>query len=347
MKLLEAFQLNSLLTLSNRIMMAPMTRNMADDDLVPTKTMAEYYARRATCGLIITEGTIIRPDGRGYSNTPGIYTQAQVDGWSRVCEKVHQRGGKIFCQIWHVGRVSHPHFLNGQLPVGPSATTMKERIRRTKDLYYAKNRALLHDELSGLYESFANAAENARNAGFDGVEIHAANGYLIDQFLHYSTNKRQDEYGGDPENMARFALGVVKACGKSIGFERVGIRLSPAAYLNEIIEDQRDAEVFEVLLTRLNDFPIAYVHTGNFDDSLKFDSLGKHSMTKFMRSHFLGILVACGSYSIERAEQGVADNEFDCVAIGRRFIANPDLIEKIKAKKKLTSYEVSMLERLE
>ncbi|WP_367607849.1 alkene reductase [Legionella sp. W05-934-2] len=346
MKLLEPCQLNHLITLKNHIVMAPMTRNMADDHLVPTQAMADYYARRAGAGLVITEGTIIRPDGRGYSNTPGIYSQDQIAGWKTVTDQVHAQGGLIFCQIWHVGRVSHPLFLNGDLPLGPSETTMSGKIKRAEGLYYGKNRALSIQEILGLVTAYAKAAQNARDAGFDGVEIHAANGYLIDQFLHHATNLRTDNYGQTAENMAKFAVDIVKACGEAIGFERVGIRLSPAAYLNEIEEDHRDEAVFVALLNALNKLPIAYVHTGNFDDSLNYSSIGGRTMTSFMRQHYQGKLVACGSYAIEKAEQGIQQNAFDCVAIGRRFIANPNLVEKIQKGLDLIDYSPDMLTSL-
>lgn len=346
MKLLEPCRLNRLITLNNHIVMAPMTRNMADDDLVPTHAMADYYARRADTGLIITEGTVIRPDGRGYSNTPGIFSQPQINGWQRVTDKVHQHGGQIFCQIWHVGRVSHPSFLNGELPIGPSETTMSGKIRRSEGLFYGKNRALSHKEINGLVKDFATAAQNARKAGFDGIELHGANGYLIDQFLHHATNLRTDSYGGCADNMARFAVEITKACGEKIGYERVGIRLSPAPYLNEIEQDERDSAVFISLLNQLNKLPIAYVHTGNFDDTLSYTSIGGQTMTSFIRKHYQGKLIACGSYTVNGAEQGIQNHDFDCVAIGRRFIANPDLIDKIHKQQRLVDYTPEMLTTL-
>ncbi len=225
--LLTPYSLNDSIKLKNRIIMAPMTRNMAFDDLSPTPYMAHYYARRASTGLIITEGTIIRKDSQGYSHVPGIFTQSHIDSWRGVTDRVHAEGGKIFSQIWHMGRVNHPHFLNGDLPLGPSATEMSGPVRRSKGLSYGKSRALKLNEISNLVYDFAIAAKNAMAAGFDGIEIHAANGYLIDQFLHYHTNHREDEYGKTPENMARFALEVVNACGDAIGFEKIGLRLSP------------------------------------------------------------------------------------------------------------------------
>lgn len=344
--LLEPYQLNTKLQLKNKIVMAPMTRNIAHDDLSPTSAMAEYYARRADAGLIITEGTIIRPDARGYSNVPGIFTQAHIDGWRQVTDAVHKNNGHIFLQIWHVGRVSHPHFLNGELPISASETIMKERVKRSDNLTHGKSRAVTLDEIKGLIESYAAAAKNAIKAGFDGIEIHGANGYLIDQFLHYHTNHRTDEYGATPKNMARFALEIVKACGDAIGYEKVGIRLSPGAYLNEIVGDPRDAAVFQYLLEQLSQLNIAYVHTGNFDDKVKFKELNDQTMTGFMRAHYKGTLIASGSYGFNDAQENIKANHFDLVAIGRPFIANPNLINCLQKNEALVPYEPSMLNNL-
>ena len=344
--LLTEYKLNKFLTLKNRIIMAPMTRAKATNDLVPTEEMAEYYARRADAGLIVTEGTVIGPDALGHKNVPGIFTDEQIKHWRRVTDKVHQQQGLIFLQIWHVGRVSHPNFLNGKLPISPSETMMTSRISRSPGLTYGKSRAATLTEINELVMNYAKAAENAIKAGFDGVEIHGANGYLIDQFLHYHTNQRTDEYGGNPENMARFALDVVHACGQAIGYERVGLRLSPGGYLHEIVGDARDALVFQYLLEQLNKTQIAYLHTGNFNDTSIFNELNNLSMSDFMRKHYRGHLVACGSYTLESALAGIQNNLFDLVALGRPFIANPDLINKILFNKPLVQYDVSMLNTL-
>jgi len=344
--LLESYQLSNQLSLKNRILMAPMTRAKADNDGSPTQAMADYYAKRADAGLIITEGTVIRPDGIGYFNVPGIFKKQHIEKWKVVTEAVHKEGGRIFMQIWHVGRVSHPLFIGGDLPLSASATSMQGRIRRTQNMYYGKSREATLEEINSLIQSYADAAYHAISAGFDGVEIHAANGYLIDQFLHYHTNLRQDIYGKTPKNMSRFALEIVKACGDVIGYSRVGIRLSPGAYLNEMVGDSRDADVFSYLLSKLNDLPIAYVHTGNFDDSVKFNELRGQSMTQFIRNHYHGNVIASGGYDLTDAEKLVSQKHFDLVSIGRPFIANPDLITKLKQKKNLDSYDASMLDSL-
>lgn len=348
--LLTPYQLNDKIHLKNRIIMAPMTRNVADDNLIPTPAMADYYAKRADAGLIITEGTIIRPDAKGYSNQPGIYTREHIEGWRQVTDAVHARNGKIFLQIWHVGRVSHPLFLNGELPLSPSATTMTGKVRRAEGLNglnYGISRAVTLNEIKGLIDSFALAAKNAMKAGFDGVEIHGANGYLIDQFLHYHTNHRTDNYGGTPEYMARFAIEIVKACGDAIGYQKVGIRLSPGAYLNEIIGDKRDAAVFQYLLEQLNALPIAYVHTGNFNDKTEFEELGGNTMTNFMRKYYKGEIIASGSYKFNEAQDGIMAKHFNLIAMGRPFIANPDLINRLQQNEEIRAYDPGMLSTLD
>lgn len=342
-KLLSSYQLTAQLELKNRIVMAPMTRSKADDDLTPTQEMATYYARRADAGLIITEGVVISKDASGYPNVPGIYNQPQIDAWRQVTNAVHQQAGHIFMQIWHVGRVSHPIFLEGALPVSASETTMSGKVRRSNELFYGKSRAATQEDIQQLVQDYVTAAKNAIAAGFDGVEIHGANGYLIDQFLHYDTNKRTDDYGGTPENMARFALEVTQAIGEAIGFQKVGIRLSPGAYLNEIVGDDRDKDVFVYLLKQLNNLPIAYVHTGNFDDTVLFKELERLTMTQFMKMHYTGSLIASGGYEFSNAEDGVSRKAFDLVAMGRPFIANPDLITKFQEQAALKQYDSAML----
>jgi 2,4-dienoyl-CoA reductase-like NADH-dependent reductase (Old Yellow Enzyme family) len=245
-----------------------------------------------------------------------------------------------------VGRVSHPHFLKGALPVSASQTVMTGRVSRSDGLTYGRSRAATSDEIKEIIESYATAARNAIAAGFDGVEIHGANGYLIDQFLHYHTNHRTDSYGETPENMARFALEVVNACGDTIGYQKVGIRLSPGAYLNEIVGDKRDATVFQYLLEQLNQLPIAYVHTGNFNDKATFEALHQKTMTEFMRTYFEGILIATGGYDFEEGQEQIKNEAFDLLGIGRPFIANPDLIQKLHNNETIRPYDASMLTTL-
>lgn len=344
--LFSEFRLNSLITLKNRIVMAPMTRVKATAHFVPTVAMADYYSRRADAGLILTEGTIIAENARGHDFVPGIFNQEQINAWKLVTAAVHAHQGLIFSQIWHVGRVSHPQFLSGVLPVSASATHMSGPISRSPGLNFGESRAASTDEITTIINDYKKAAENAMIAGFDGIEIHGANGYLIDQFLHYDTNHRVDNYGGSPENMARFCLEVVKACGDAIGYERVGLRLSPGAYLNQIKGDPRDKAVFMELFTQLNNLALAYVHTGNFNDQQTFPELDNLTMTDFIRVHYQGNLIACGSYSLDEVALDIAQRRFDLIAIGRPFIANPDLIQKLKNNEALTPYDVSMLNEL-
>ena len=270
--LFEPLALNDTITLNNRIVMAPLTRCMADDSLVPTQAMVEYYARRADTGLIISEATIIRPDGQGYPNTPGIFSQEQIAGWRKVTDAVHEKGGKIFVQLWHTGRVAHPHFFNGEYVLAPSAVSVEGSVPRMRELTYTTPKPATREEIEELVEDYRQAAINALEAGFDGVEIHGANGYLIDQFLHYSSNTRDDEFGGSAENMARFPLQVVDAIVDAIGKDRTALRLSPGAYFN-MEPDNRDRQVSDYLLKELESRDLSYLHVGIFDDNMSFDYL--------------------------------------------------------------------------
>ena len=230
--LFQSFALNEQLNLTNRVLMAPLTRCMADDDLVPTQAMADYYGRRAEAGLIISEATIIRPDGQGYPNVPGLFSLPQIEGWRKVTKAVHQNGGKIFAQLWHTGRVAHPHFYGGGDVLAPSALAVEGSVPRMRELTYQLPKAVTQQDITRLVEDYAIAAENAMLAGFDGVELHGANGYLIDQFLHHDSNQRTDEYGGSAENMSRFPLAVIDAVIARIGQDRTALRVSPGAYFN-------------------------------------------------------------------------------------------------------------------
>lgn len=342
--LLSPFKLNSTLTLQNRVLMAPLTRCMSDDDLVPTQAMVEYYARRAKTGLIISEATIIRPDAQGYPNTPGLFTREQIQGWKKVTDAVHANGGKMFAQLWHVGRVAHPHFFDGEV-LAPSAIGVEGSVPRMRELTYITPKAATKDDINSLVADFAKAAENAIEAGFDGVEIHGANGYLIDQFLHHAANTRDDEYGQTPENMSRFALEVTDAVIAAVGNERTGLRLSPGAYFN-MSEDSRDKAVFDYLLPQLEKRNLAYLHGGIFDDSTTFDSLEGKTTSEFLRAGYKGTLVGVGSYSFETAKEAINNDKFDLIAIGRPMIANPDYITKIEQGKALTPYSEDMLSEL-
>ncbi|WP_462154331.1 alkene reductase [Pseudoalteromonas piscicida] len=342
--LFENVKLNNTISLNNRILMAPLTRCMADDDLVPTDDMVKYYAKRAKAGLIISEATIIRPDGQGYPNTPGLFTPAQIAGWKKVTDAVHAEGGKMFAQLWHVGRVAHPYFFDGEV-LAPSAIGVEGTVPRMRELTYQIPKAVTQEEITQLVADYAQAAANAIEAGFDGVEIHGANGYLIDQFLHHAANQRTDEYGQTPENMSRFALEVTDAVADRIGADRVGLRVSPGAYFN-MDGDQRDRAVFDFLISALNSRNLAYLHVGIFDDAMEFEYLGG-SVSAYLRSIYKGTLVGVGSYTAESGAEAIQNQKFDLLAIGRPFIANPDYVEKVKAGQAVKEYDESMLATLD
>ncbi|MCG9767853.1 alkene reductase [Pseudoalteromonas piscicida] len=342
--LFENVKLNNTISLNNRILMAPLTRCMADDDLVPTDDMVKYYAKRAKAGLIISEATIIRPDGQGYPNTPGLFTQAQIAGWKKVTDAVHAEGGKMFAQLWHVGRVAHPYFFDGEV-LAPSAIGVEGTVPRMRELTYQIPKAVTQEEITQLVADYAQAAANAIEAGFDGVEIHGANGYLIDQFLHHAANQRTDEYGQTPENMSRFALQVTDAVADRIGADRVGLRVSPGAYFN-MDGDQRDRAVFDFLISALNSRNLAYLHVGIFDDAMEFEYLGG-SVSAYLRSIYKGTLVGVGSYTAASGAEAIQNQQFDLLAIGRPFIANSDYVEKVKAGQAVKEYDESMLATLD
>ncbi|WDE13746.1 alkene reductase [Thalassomonas haliotis] len=342
--LFQPYALNNTLELNNRILMAPLTRCMADDDLVPTQAMADYYGRRTDAGLIISEAVIIRPDAQGYPNTPGLFTPEQIQGWLKVTDAVHKNGGKIFAQLWHTGRVAHPHFFGGGEVLAPSAIGVEGSVPRMRELTYQTPKAVSHQEIAQLVKDYAQAAANAIDAGFDGVEIHGANGYLIDQFLHYDSNVRSDEYGASPENMIRFALQVVDAITGRIGNDRTALRISPGAYFN-MAGDSRDRDVFDLLLAELEQRELAFLHIGIFDDSMEFDYLGGRA-SSYVRANYRNTLVGVGSYSAESASAAIGEDKFDLIAIGRPFIANPDYVAKVRTGEALTAYSDDMLASL-
>ncbi|KFI10469.1 alkene reductase [Vibrio coralliilyticus] len=342
--LFEPLALNDTITLNNRIVMAPLTRCMADDSLVPTQAMVDYYARRADTGLIISEATIIRPDGQGYPNTPGIFSQEQIAGWRKVTDAVHEKGGKIFVQLWHTGRVAHPHFFNGEYVLAPSAVSVEGSVPRMRELTYTMPKPATREEIEELVEDYRQAAINALEAGFDGVEIHGANGYLIDQFLHYSSNTRDDEFGGSAENMARFPLQVVDAIVDAIGKDRTALRLSPGAYFN-MEPDNRDRQVSDYLLKELESRDLSYLHVGIFDDNMSFDYLDG-TVSEYMRSNYSKTLMGVGGFTPETGNAALESGKFDLLAIGRPLIANPDYVEKVKSGSVLTEYSDEMLAEL-
>jgi N-ethylmaleimide reductase len=317
--------------LANRIVMAPLTRSRASANGVPRPLMAEYYAQRASAGLIIAEGTNISPQGRGYAFTPGLYTTAQVEAWQHVTRTVHANGGRIFVQLWHVGRVSHPSLQpGGALPVAPSA--MRPAGTSYTDAGFqpcVTPRALEIAEIPAIVEQYRHAARNALAAGFDGVEIHAANGYLIEQFLRDSTNKRTDGYGGSRENRARFLLEVTEAVARVCGGERVGIRLSPLSPANDIGPDSDAEATYSYVVDRLNEFGLAYIHIIEGATQGPREVPGGFDL-QILRRSFRGLYIANNGYDLALALDARRRKAADLVAFGRFYIANPDLVERLR-----------------
>jgi N-ethylmaleimide reductase len=331
--------------LRNRVVMAPMTRSRAGEGSVPTPLMAEYYAQRAGAGLIITEGSQVSPQGVGYPDTPGIHTDAQVDGWRRITDAVHARGGRIFLQLWHVGRISHPSLQpGGALPVAPSAIGAPGQLFTGQGMKpFVTPRALETDEIEGIVQQFAEGARRAYKAGFDGVELHGANGYLIDQFLRDGTNHRTDRYGGSVENRVRFLEEVTAAVVDVWGGARVGVRLSPLGTVNGM-SDTDPVATFGYAAHALSRFGLAYLHVsepiGTTEDEdvdpgasgSTYSSEGAlvGRISPVLKAIFRGAFIANGGYGGETANAAIAGRRADLVAFGTSFLANPDLPERLR-----------------
>lgn len=325
--------------LRNRVVMAPMTRSRAGEGNVPTPLTAEYYAQRAGAGLIVSEGSQVAPEGVGYPNTPGIHTDAQVDGWRAVTDAVHARGGRIFLQLWHVGRVSHPSMQpGGALPVAPSAIGIEGEMLYTAagPVPFVTPRALGTEEIAGVVEQFAEGARRAYRAGFDGVELHGANGYLIDQFLRDGSNHRTDRYGGTAENRARFLSEVTAAVVDVWGGERVGVRVSPVGPYNGM-RDSDPVSTFSVAAHALNRFGLAYLHVV---EPVGAPASGDR-VTPVLKAVFRGPLIANGGYGAETGNGAIAGRKADLVSFGAAFLANPDLPERLRAGAPLNEPDVA------
>ncbi len=316
------------LTLPNRILMAPLTRCRAEDDHVPGDLMAEQYAQRASAGLIIAEATMVMEGNSSFWREPGIYSQAQVAGWKKTTDAVHAAGGRIFLQLWHGGRACHPLLNNGVQPVAPSpiAITDSEVFTPEGMKPYVMPRELRDDELPDIVAGFRRAAENARAAGFDGVEVHGANGYLLDQFLRDGSNRRTGPYGGSIENRARLLLEVIEAVSGIFGSNHVGVRLSPLNSYNSM-RDSDPVGLTTWLAKRLNAFKLAYLHLMRSD----FMQQQSGDVLTPAREHYLGVLVGNMGYTPEEATAAIAEGTLDAVAFGTAFLANPDLPERIKS----------------
>lgn len=327
-EIFEPYTLGSL-PLANRVVMAPLTRNRAGEGFVPGEHAAEYYSQRASAGLLISEASQISQQGQGYQDTPGIYTQAQIDGWRKVTEAVHAKGGRIFLQLWHVGRVSHVDLQeNGAAPVAPSAIRAETKtFVNNAFVEVSEPRALELDELPGIVNDFRQAAANAIAAGFDGVEIHGANGYLLDQFAKDGANVRTDAYGGSVENRARLMLEVTSAVVEEIGADRTGIRLSPISPANGVSTSDPQAQ-FDYIVDQLSALGIVYIHvvegaTGGRRDVAPFD-FGS------LRQRFDRTYIANNGYDLDLATAQLTAGNADLFAFGRPFIANPDLVKRLE-----------------
>lgn len=318
--------------LPNRMVMAPLTRSRAGAGLAPTEMNATYYAQRASAGLIVTEATHITAQGIGYPFTPGIGTPEQVAGWRKVTDAVHARDGKIFLQLWHVGRISHTAMQEGGgLPVAPSAIAAEGTLFTYDGMAnFETPRALEIDEIAGIVESFRTGAKNAFEAGFDGIEVHGANGYLLDQFLEDGTNHRTDAYGGSIENRARLLLEVVAAVAEVYGANKVGVRLSPAGTFNSM-KDSNPAQTFGYVAEKLGKLNLAYLHVIEPADKAAYTVDGEiTSATKHLKSLFGGTVITAQGYDHETGDAVIARGDAHLVAFGKLFIANPDLPQRFR-----------------
>ncbi|WP_058546121.1 alkene reductase [Pseudomonas fluorescens] len=330
------------LTLSNRVVLAPLTRNRAGQGFVPSEFAATYYSQRASAGLLISEASQVSQQGQGYQDTPGIYTQAQIDGWRTVTEAVHAKGGRIFLQLWHVGRVSHVDLqANGVAPVAPSALRPATKVFVNNSFEdVSEPRALDISELPGIINDFRQAAANAIAAGFDGVEIHGANGYLLDQFIKDGANVRTDAYGGSIENRARLLLEVTAAVVEEVGANRTGLRISPVSPANGVSSSAPQAQ-FDYLVEQLNALDIVYLHvvegaTGGPRDVAPFDFAA-------LRQRFKNTYIANNGYDLDLATSRLVEDKADLIAFGRPFIGNPDLVERLRTGSPLSAFNPATL----
>jgi 2,4-dienoyl-CoA reductase-like NADH-dependent reductase (Old Yellow Enzyme family) len=324
------------IALPNRILMAPLTRGRATREAVPTPVMAEYYAQRASAGLIITEATGISREGLGWPSAPGLWSDEQVEGWKPVTDAVHAEGGRIVAQLWHMGRVVHPDLGGGQ-PVSASATTAPDFAHTYEGKKpYVESRAATHDDIDRIVGDYAAAARNAIAAGFDGVQVHGANGYLIDQFLRDSANHRTDEYGGSIENRLRLVTEVLSAVGDAIGMDRVGIRFSPNILSNGI-EDSDPPALFVALAARLEELQVPWIELREPRPGTSFGSEPSAPVSPLMRPLYSGKIALNSDYDGVSAQARLDEGVVDAIAFGRTFLANPDLVERIRKDAGLNS----------
>ncbi|WP_411274599.1 alkene reductase [Daejeonella sp.] len=330
------------LELKNRTVMAPMTRSRATSDNIPTDLMADYYRQRAEAGLIITEGTSPSPNGLGYSSIPGIFNHKQVDGWKKITDAVHEEGGKIFIQLMHTGRIGHQLNLpEGAEVLAPSAVKAAGQMYTVNGGMqdHPEPRAFTADEVKNTIKEYVDAAKNAIEAGFDGVELHAANGYLIEQFINPGTNTRNDEYGGTIENRARFLFEIAEQTANIIGKEKVGVRFSPFGVFNDMPAYKEVDQTYTFLAEKLNELDILYIHL--LDHSAGNASPDITRVKDIIRSRFQNILIFCGGFDMQKAEDELKKGIADLIAFGIPFLTNPDLVERMKVGSELNQPDFS------
>ncbi|TYP98969.1 N-ethylmaleimide reductase [Tenacibaculum adriaticum] len=339
--LLEPYHKN--LNLKNRVVMAPMTRSRANNEgNIPTDDLQGlYYEQRASAGLIITEGSQVSERAVGYINTPGIYSEAQVEGWKKVTKRVHDKGGKIFIQLWHVGRMSHPDFHNGKLPLAPSAINPNAQSytpQGFKDTVAPE--AMTSEDIKTTIKDFKNAAANAVKAGFDGVEIHSSNGYLFHQFFNKTSNTRKDKYGGSIENRARFFFEVLDAIKQVIPEQKIGARFNPS--LNGVFGITMDEETiptFEYIIKKINDYDLAYIHLSEPFTDVSNIPYAVTDIAKHFRPLYKGTLIINSAFDQEKGNKVIASGEADLVAFGKPYISNPDLVERFENNLELAAWD--------
>ncbi len=339
--LLEPYKLGNI-TLKNRVIMAPMTRSRADnEENKPTDMHVEYYTQRAGAGLIITEGAQVSERAVGYVNTPGIHTPEQVEGWKKVVDAVHEKDGKIFIQLWHVGRISHPKFHNGNKPLAPSAVNPNSKVYTPEGFEQTTEpKEMSIQEIQETIQEFKHASQIAKDAGFDGVEIHSSNGYLFHQFFNKNANQRTDEYGGSIQNRARFFFDVLDAITEVWPENQIGCRFNPSLHKSfGIIATEESIETFDYIIEKLNAYDLAYVHLSEpFTDVSDVPYLVKN-IAKHYRKIYKGTLMINNGFDRESGNKVIEEGDADLVAYGKLFISNPDLPERFKNKWPIAEYD--------
>ncbi len=316
------------LILKNRVVLAPMTRCQSDDHQVPSDNMHHFYRKRGGCGLLVTEATCVTPHANAYLNTPGIYSKDQIIAWRSIAQAVQDEGAKFFMQLWHVGMRGHSQYSNGTLPLSPSGIKPLRKLVPDLKLPYEPPKIMDTTDFTDVKNSFCQATHNAiHQANFDGIELHVASGCLLDSFLHHTTNKRTDQYGGTPENMSRFLLELINELIPIAGPNKIAVRISPVPSKQIITESEADQEIFSFLLKQLNLLNLAYIHASSDNDSQHRSTFLSTKVTTFVRNNYNGTLIGGGNYSIHEAETALKNKEFELAYFGRLLIANPNLID--------------------